>query len=486
MRRFCHTLILMWVVVFAGCTVPPRPQTPQLTHTAPLTGVPANGNAAWPNDAWWQRYGDEQLNALEIRALADAPSLAVARARFDQALSEVNVARAEGGLDVSANAQLQRQRLSENGLIPPKFLGFTWYAQGDLNLSFKYDFDFWGRHGAEIAAATDRARSAAAESDSAKSMITAAVADTYFAWQASAARLDAARALVSAQEDVRAIAAARARQGVDSDDVVRQADAQLAVAREQVAATDGAARIQRAALAALLGSAPAQLPELQARPLPPAAADLPADAALDLIARRPDVTASRWRVEASLRDADVARDAFYPDISLSALLGLQSIDLGKLLSPGSRVLAIGPALHLPIFDNGRLHARFGASQAALQGAIADYNAAVVDAARDVAAQALTLQQVRARRHERAAQTAAAEELLKSARSRERRGIIDARPALAAVSELQRQRDAELQLDVAALSAEIALTRALGGGFGSADADSSNSNTHSGTSRDERY
>ena len=453
--------LLAALALLGGCAIPPRPQAPALATTAPLAGVPAT-QSAWPRASWWQRYHDEQLDALETRALAGAPTLAVAHARFDQAMRAVDVAEAEGGLSTTVNAQLTRQRLSENGLIPPKFLGFTWYGEGDIGVSFKYDFDFWGRHGHEIAAATDRVRAAAAERESAAILVTSAVADTYFGWQATQARLDVARELASLQERTRAIAAARARQEIDSPDLVLQSDAQLAAAREQIAALSGAAQIQHAALAALLGVAPGDL-DLQSRPLPTVATDLPADAGLDLVAHRADVSASRWRVEAALRDADVARDAFYPDISLSAMLGLQSIDLGKMLSPGSRVLSIGPALHLPLFDKG-LHARFGVSQAALQAAVADYNAAVVDSARDVAAQALTLHQAQARRHEHAAQIVAAEGFRSSAQAREKRGVTDARPLLAADAELDRQRDAEVQLHSAALSAEIALTRALGGGY----------------------
>jgi len=472
MRTLRPLLIVAGVTALAGCAIPPRPQAPALTTAAPLAGVSGTVAAAWPDQVWWQRYHDEQLDALESRALAGAPTLAVARARFDEAVRAIDVAAGEGGLDINANAQVQRERLSEHGLIPPKFLGFTWYNQGDLNLSFKYDFDFWGRKGHAVAAATDRARADSAERDAATAMLTSAVADTYFSWQATQQRVALAGELTTVQERMRAIAAARARQEIDSPDLVLQSDAQLAAAREQAALLAGTAEIQRAALAALLGVAPADV-ELKARDLPQPSALLPANASLDLIARRADVAASRWRVEAALRDADVARDAFYPDISISALLGLQSIDLGKLFSAGSRTMSIGPALHLPVFDNGKLHARFGASQAALQLAIADYDAAVVDAAREVATQALTLQQVQARQHEHVAQVAAAENLLKSAQARENRGVIDARPVLAATAELQRQRDAEIQLDAAALSAEIALTKALGGGYGSGTHNDSN-------------
>ncbi|MHB8446472.1 MAG: TolC family protein, partial [Rudaea sp.] len=215
----------------------------------------------------------------------------------------------------------------------------------------------------------------------------------------------------------------------------------------------------------LLGVAPADLPKLTAQSLPPATAALPADAGLDLVARRADVAASRWRVEAALKDVDVARAAFYPDLSLSAMAGLSSIDLGKLLAPGSAVFAAGPALHLPIFEGGRLRARFGVSQAALAAAVADYRAAVVDAAREVSTQALKLRLIQERRQQSAAQLAAKAQLLASATARMRQGLSDAIPALDAGETLDRQRDASVQLDAAALSAEIALTRALGGGYG---------------------
>jgi multidrug efflux system outer membrane protein len=462
--RQMRSMLGVAAILLGGCAIPPRPQAPQLPDHAPLAGVTGNAAATWPDSTWWQRYHDAQLDALETRALANAPTLAAARARFDQAQRATDITKAEGGLSVDANAQLQRERLSENGLIPPKFLGFTWYGQGDLGLQFHYDFDFWGRHRADVAAATDRARAAAAERDSAAAMITASVADTYFAWQADQARLVLARDLVTVRGRACEVAGARVRQGIDVDDIVQQAQAQLADAREQVATLAGAAEIKRAALAALLGIAPAELGDLNAQPLPQTPTGLPADAGLDLVARRADIVASRWRVEAALRDADRARADFYPDLNLSALLGLQSIDLDKLFSAGSRVMSVGPALHLPIFENGRLHARFGASQAALQTAVADYNAAVVEAARDVAAQALTLQQVQARQHEHDAQLAATAALRRSAQSREALGLADARPALNATAEFQHQRDAEVQLTAAALSADIALTKALGGGY----------------------
>jgi multidrug efflux system outer membrane protein len=138
--------------------------------------------------------------------------------------------------------------------------------------------------------------------------------------------------------------------------------------------------------------------------------------------------------------------------------------MDQFLTSGSRVMNVSPALHLPIFAGGRLQARFGASKAQLDAAVAQYDSAVVSAARDTATQALNLQQIDARRDERAAQVTATQALQDAAAARARRGLTDDRSVHAAQAQLLQQRDAATTLDAQAISADIALTKALGGGY----------------------
>jgi len=130
--------IARWIVplaaVLAACSIPPKPDTPPLRDAAPLGGVPTQAGDAWPAAEWWKRYGDEQLDALESKALQGAPSLDEASTRFGTAEKAIDIARAEAGINLDGNVQYQRQRLSEHGLIPPSFLGFTWYIQADLGV----------------------------------------------------------------------------------------------------------------------------------------------------------------------------------------------------------------------------------------------------------------------------------------------------------------------------------------------------------------
>ena len=129
-------------------------------------------------------------------------------------------------------------------------------------------------------------------------------------------------------------------------------------------------------------------------------AALPDDVRIDLIARRADITASRWRVEAAESSRESARAEFFPDVSINALIGVQSIHMSTLIEYGSRVPNGVAAVHLPLFDAGRLKARYGATQAALDQAVAVYQDTVVNAARDVATQASTLAQLSAQRTQR--------------------------------------------------------------------------------------
>src|SRR5579871_3127369 len=92
---------------------------------------------------------------------------------------------------------------------------------------------------------------------------------------------------------------------------------------------------------------------------------LPARLPAELLGRRPDVVAARYRVEAAAQGIKQEKAAFYPNVDLKALVGFQSLGLSNLFLSDSTVAAVGPAISLPIFDGGRLRAQY-------RGAEADY------------------------------------------------------------------------------------------------------------------
>lgn len=465
MRRAC---LLVAMTLLAACAQVPHKEAPVVLNTvAPLAGLDlgSRGGAAWPDAKWWQHYSDPTLNQIVDLGLASAPSLSNARARFDTARASVREAGANVGARVDLDASYTRQRLSDNGLFPPGLLGFHWYDEADLGLRASYTFDWWGKQHAAIESAVDAAHAREAEGVASQLALVSSIVDTYFGWQLDQSRLQVARRRVVSAERQEAIAAARINAELESPDSLNEAHALAGAAREQLAVLEGSARLRIVALAALVGVQAAQLPALTPRPLPALAAELPDDVGIDLLARRPDIIASRWRVESAEKTAIAARSDFYPDVSLRALVGVQSLKLGRLLEVGSGVPLASAAVHLPIFDAGRLSARYGFSRAQLQGAIADYDDAVNGAAREVATQASNRQQLLAQQRERNFALMSAQSSRKAAQARVRAGVTDLRPQLIAEQNELAQADAVLQLQGAALSVDIALQRALGGGYG---------------------
>jgi outer membrane protein, multidrug efflux system len=461
-RRFGAAVMAVLCVGCAG--LPPKQKPVQLPSSVPLDGVETGAGGSWPAQQWWKRYQDATLDQLIDLAVGSSPTLAAAHARYDSARQSVRIAGAAAGARVDASAGIERQRLSDNGLFPPQLLGFSWYNQADLGLQASYTFDWWGKQRDAVEAAVDQAHAVQAEHSAAALMLASSIADAYFGWQADQSRIALARERASMVAQEGAIAAARVNADLDAAEDTNRSDLALADARERIAALEGSAKLRVVALAALVGRSEAELPALQAKPLPALSGVLPDDVRIDLISRRADITASRWRVEAAERNLESARTEFFPDVTINALAGLSSIDVGKLIEYGSRVPQASAAIHLPLFDAGRLRARYGASQAAIDSAVAGYHDTLVGAARDVAQQAATRAQIAAERAQRLIQVDAAHQLELSAAARVRQGINDARSELAATESWIEQRDALLQLDSAALSADIALQRALGGGY----------------------
>jgi multidrug efflux system outer membrane protein len=182
------------------------------------------------------------------------------------------------------------------------------------------------------------------------------------------------------------------------------------------------------------------------------------------LARRPDLQAARWRVEASLGRVAASRAAFYPDLNLVGAFGLDAVSIGRLLRTGSRTMFIGSALQLPLFDSGRLDAQLEQARAQRNEMVADYNQLILNAVRDVATEGVTLQGIERQLQAHTATRDASAALLATANKRLASGLADRSALLQAKLALAREDDAALQLKDAQLQTQVALIKALGGGY----------------------
>lgn len=448
--------------LLAACASPGPQRAPRAALEPAALGA-TGSEAAWPNERWWADWHDTQLDALVERALAGQPSLQTAQARVQQARAAADAAGAARQPQATLSVEMTDQRFSANGQYPPPLAGSIEWSN-DARIAVGWELDLFGRQRAALEAAIGAWRAAQADAQAARVLLAGSVASGYF----NLARLLENRRLAdeALQQRARILALVQQRVGggLDSGVELRQAEGLVAQTQVELDTLDEQIGRARHALAELGGQGPHSLDALVPTLAALRSAALPQQLPADLIGRRADLVAQRWRVDAATQDVAVARAAFYPNLNLVAFVGLSSLGLDRFVEAGARSYGIGPALSLPLFDGGRLRAQLAARRAEADAAVDGYNAALLRALREVADEVTTLQVLERQQRSQDEAGAAAEAAADLALQRYRAGLGNFLTVLTAQTNVLTQRRAAADLKARHLLAEAALARALGGGW----------------------
>lgn len=462
----CSTAMLV------ACATPPdlgaRPElaAPAQYQTVQSFAAPAG---EWPSDHWWEAYGDPALDALIEEALADSPTLAAAAARLRQAQAAAQQTGSSRYPNVQAQTSTEASRQDLHASNLPDAIRDAmpddWQTQTSASVQLSYQLDFFGRNRASFAEATSRTRAAEAEAAEARLQLSTAVALAY----AELVRYSADRRQLEEAARLRQYSATLTRDrvaaGLENEAPAQQATVELARTRADL--IEAAANIARTRnqIAALLGKGPDRGLEI-AEPQAPhlTRVGLPASVDLDLIGRRPDLAAARLRAEAAAQGINVARADFYPNVNLTAVVGLQTLGLDRLGSGELGFAQAGPAISLPIFSAGRIEGAYRGARAEYDEAVALYNDSLTTALREVADALLDRRALEDELAQQRTALTAAEAAYRVARLRYEGGLSSYIDTLSVESSLIDQRRTVAALEARAFSLDITLIRALGGGF----------------------
>jgi multidrug efflux system outer membrane protein len=366
---------------------------------------------------------------------------------------------------------LDREHVSAHGFLGPfamdePALGLTgpWYTEGIVGLGASLDIDIWGKQRAQIAASLGVSNARIAETSAVELEISADVAQLYYGIQTTCQLVG----LLNESREVAVFAVqaheAREARGLEARTLVEEARARRMAVERQIVSAQAQIRELRESMRALVGAGPDGLPVIEPVALPRSQAALPATLSYELLARRPDLQAMRWYVEASFSRIDAAKAAFYPSFDIKAFFGFNALHLADLFTHASQQINLIPGLYLPIFDGGRLNANLRGAREGSNLLIEQYNQAVLNAVRDVAQTGSRLQALDEEaglQRQRVESIAFARD---SVEAHYQRGLASRLAALEARQPVIAQRVALLTLDGQMLGQEIALTKALGGGY----------------------
>ena len=423
--------------------------------------------AEWPADHWWKAYNDPQLDGLIDAALKGSPDLRVAEARVRKAEGQTQEANAKLRPTVAASGSIKGTLIGTGmdlGELEDSIPSDIQFAT-QLGANISYQLDFFGKNHAALAAATSLAEAARAEAASARLQLSSAVASAY----ADLMRLAASRAAlvdaVRVRRGTQELIGQRLSNGLENRGGYSQSSALAFASEADIAGVDRQIAQTRNRIAALLGAGPDRglsiaLPTtVQAH-----AFGLPASLSADLIGRRPDIAAARARAEAAAKRTKAAKAEFYPNVDLVGSFLTLALGPQNLFDQSLRLTQFGPAVSLPIFSGGLAEGNYRVARAEYDEAVASYDGAVTQALREVADAVAASKSLQTEGAQARQSLAAAEDAHRIARMRYEGGLSPLLEVLNAESSLVDRRRAVAELQARALAADVALVRALGGGY----------------------
>ncbi|WP_227875810.1 efflux transporter outer membrane subunit [Kushneria konosiri] len=460
---------LLLAAIISGCAsyegIEPQGEMVSLNQLSALQAVGdvTISSANWPDRRWWNVLGDPHLESLIQEALADSPDMDVAQARLRSANAAAEQAGAERLPTVKGSAKISRSRVSE--VNDPRGQGNIYSTTRGLSSSFSYDVDLWGGQRAAWSAALGEARATEIDLHEAALTLSVNVARAYVQLAGDYALLDIARQELERARTIAQTNLQLQQAGLSDQSALLQSRSSVSTARQSLEAAEQAVRSDRISLGVLLGKGPDRGFDIERpRSLSPALLSLPSVVPAELVGRRPDVVAARWRVEAQTQQIKAAKAKFYPNLNLSAMAGFSSRLGSYFFSEPAKSWNVSPALSLPIFEGGRLRANLDSTEADYDLAVAQYNQTVISALGTVAD---TITSVESLDHQREVLEKArddAQQAFDLALERFQAGITNYLQVLSAQQQLFSAQQSLVTLNSRLVDTSIQLVQALGGGF----------------------
>lgn len=414
-----------------------------------------------PRGDWWTVFNDPELNQLEDRLPVSNQSVKKAVAQLQQARALIDYQHSAFLPTVTAGAAQSRTRLSQN--VEGHSLAGKTVPDYSMGVAASWEPDLFGRVRDAVVNARDTAQASEADLEAVRLSMSTDLASDYFALRA----LDIQKKLLD--DSVSAYAAAlnilkqQLADGAIDASATAQAETQLESTRSQATDID----VQRAqmthAIATLIGVPASSFslpPKIEAIPVP----QIPAGVPSQLLERRPDIAAAERRVAAANAQIGQAKAAFYPDLTLSATVGLESTFFSPWLTAPSLFWSIGPQLVGTLFDGGKREAALKGATAQYDGSVAGYRQTVLVAFQQVEDNLSALDSLASEAQSQRRATAAAELSLKLTQNRYQAGAVSYLDVVTEQTIALTNQRTEAQVQARRVEATVQLLKGLGGGW----------------------
>jgi NodT family efflux transporter outer membrane factor (OMF) lipoprotein len=465
-------------LALSGCMVGPQyvrpstPTAPSFKETPPENFKSEDGwKPAQPSDAqlkgdWWTLFNDPQLNALEAQIEPANQTLQQAEANFRAARAAVRFNRAAEAPTISVEPSVGAVRDSAN---QPYFnTSYANNGEGNFVLPFDldYEIDLWGRVRRTVTQSREQAQASAADLETARLSLHAELAVDYFDLRSADAQRRLLDDTVKAFQSALQLTEDRYNGGASPLSDVTQARTQLQTAHVQATDVDIQRAMYEHAIAVLVGKQPAvfTLPPdpitVGAPTIPPIPGVLPSQ----LLERRPDIASAERYMAAANEQIGIARAAYYPTLSLSAVAGFAGTSAINWFSWPSRFFAVGTTLSQTIYDHGRRRATSDIATAQYDATVAAYRQTTLTAFQQVEDNLNALHNLEIEASQQHDATASAQQSLDLFNTRYEDGVDTYLQVITWQTSLLQNERNDIQITQRRFEDSVLLVKALGGGW----------------------
>ncbi len=459
-------LALVLSPALSGCIIgTERPELSLEVPAAYRAASRSDADAAVPIVDWWRGFRSSELTTLMDAAQLHNLDIAVAVAQIVQADAQVGVSGAALLPSLTGNASAERQKQSSaNTILSGQGVGGTTFNTFSTGLTASYMLDFWGKNRAALYAAEENATVSRYNREVVTLTTIVTVANTYFQVLAAQDQLRVTRRNLEAAERILNLIKKQFNGGTASQLDVSQQEALAATQRAAIPPLEVTVGQNIAALAVLVGRAPANFTihggTTRQIAVPRVTPGLPSE----LLYQRPDIREAEAQLSASNFSVESARAAFFPQIQLTGTTGLQSAALASLFTPGAWFYTLTASLTQPIFDGFLLESQLKQAKGVQLQNLNAYRKAVLSAFSDVEKALIALQKFTLQERLQAQVVAASREAFDIAEKQLNGGTVNLITVLQVQQTLFTAENTLVQVRLSKLLAATSLFQALGGGW----------------------
>jgi multidrug efflux system outer membrane protein len=400
--------IVVVLLLEAGCLMGPKYKRPGIDvpqeYRAPAPQE-ASQASSLGNEQWWKVYQDPALTQLIHTAIAQNYDVRIAAARVLEAQAQVGITRANQLPSASVGAEtFSEQNAKVTNLFPAYQVN-----GGELNLSVIWNLDFWGKYRRQTEAARSQLLATEWGQRAVISSLVANVATAYFQLRALDSELEISKRTLASRQESLKLTLFLENHGSASGLDVSQAEQLVYTASETIPDLERQIQQQENVLSVLLGENPQSIPRGRALTEQPVPQNVPAGLPSELLERRPDVRQAEENVVAANAQIGVAKAAFFPNLSLTGLGGLESNALHQFITTPSETWYGAFNVSQPVFQGGALRSQLRFARANWQETVLSYQQTVQNALEQVSNSVVASQKDREFREQQELLTQAAQQ-----------------------------------------------------------------------------